>query len=199
MMNKAGEVTKGENLIFLGKNIAPLSGWLGFLNKAFLKYGDNKIFGARICDRDGEIANAGMVIDNNNTPVSAYIHLNIDFPSALKERSFQMVDHFVALKKNLFFKIGGFSQKAGKNAFMDICLKARHYTNDPDTIIYLPDLKMIFLEKICHNSNLDDSIFFYGRWHGDLWESEKRLYQEDNISKEDIAAAKISAAMQANR
>ena len=199
LMNNAAHLARGENLLFLEKNLAPLKGWLDCLNNAFLKYGKNKLFGAQICDNNGRIANAGMVVDHNNSPVSAYQHLNTNFSGVLKERSFQMVDHFVAIKKNLFFKTGGFTPDAGKYLFLDICLKACQSTNDPNTIVYLPKLKMIFLDHLNPKKNPDDSIYFYGKWNGCLWESGKKLHQEDGISSKDIAHAKITSAMEAIR
>ncbi len=196
MMNKAGEIAKGEILIFLEKNLAPLKDWLYYLNNAFLKYGNDKIFGARISDKTGKIANAGMVVDHNNAPVSAYLHLNIEFPGGLKERSFQMVDYFIAMKNNLFFRTGGFTKDAGDYAFLDICLKALKVTNDPTAIIYLPKLKMIFLDNIPRKSNMDDSIYFYGKWNSCLWDSEKKLHMDDQVSPKDIDHVKITSAMQ---
>jgi hypothetical protein len=199
MLNKAGEIARGENLIFIEKNLAPLKGWLYYLSKAFLTYGKDKIFGARVSDKTGKIANAGMVVDHNHTPVSAYLHLNIEFPGGLKERSFQMVDYFIAMKNDLFFRTGGFTPDAGGYSFLDICLKTLQVTNDPNAIIYLPELKMIFLDNIQRNQNRDDSIYFYGKWHGFLWESEKKLHRDDKVSPKDIAHVKITAAMQSAR
>ncbi len=196
-VNKACDMARGEKLIFLEKNLAPLNGWLDCLDKAFLKYGKNKVFGAQICDKNGRIANAGMVIDNNNTPVCAYQHLDTNFSGVLKERSFQLVDHFVAMGKKLFLKSGGFTRDAGKYVFMDICLKASQTTKDPDTVVYLPTLKMIFLDRISPKENPDDAVYFYGRWNGSLWESEKELYKKDKISSEDLAHARMASAMQA--
>jgi hypothetical protein len=196
LRNKAGEIARGKNLIFLEKNLAPLKGWLDCLDKSFLKYGPNTLFGARISNQNGKIANAGMVVDHNNTPVCAYRHLNMDFPGALKERSFQMVDYFVAMEKNLFIKTGGFTPDAGKYSFLDICMKVLQSTNDPNAVIYLPRLKLIFLDSLDQKENIDDSIYFYGKWNSCLWESENKLHKKDGVSPEDLAHAKMAAAMQ---
>jgi len=127
----------------------------------------------------------------------------MDFPGALKERSFQMVDYFVAMRRTLFFRTGGFTPNAGKYSFLDICLKTLESTNDPDAVIYLPDLKMIFLDNIPQKENpkgiMDDSIYFYGKWHSCLWESEKKLHNNDGVSSEDLAHAKMATAMQSAR
>jgi hypothetical protein len=196
MINEAGKIAGGETLIFLEKNLAPLKGWLSCLDRAFSKHGNNKLFGARICDQNGKIASAGIVIDHNNAPVCAYPHLNMDFPGVLKQRSFQMVDHMVALKKKLFLTSGGFTPDAGGYWMMDLCLKTLQSTNDGDTVIYLPDLKMIFLGPVPAKTKTDDAVYFYGKWTGHLWESEKKLLQEDKISQQDLAHAKMAAAMQ---
>jgi hypothetical protein len=42
-----------------------------------------------------------MVVDHNNTPVCAYHRRNISFEAAVKERPFQMVDHFMAVGKKM--------------------------------------------------------------------------------------------------
>ena len=107
-----------------------------------------------------------------------------------------MVDYFVAMKKNLFCEAGGFTLQAGRFLFLDICLKAFQLTQDPHTVIYLPDLKMIFLDPFYQKETMDDAIYFYGKWNGCLWESEKKLHMIDGISLEDIAQAKLTAAMQ---
>ena len=199
MINKAAETARGEYLIFFEKNLAPPEGWLDCLNKAFSKYGSHKVFGARISDKDGKIATAGMVVDHNNTPVCTYRNLNMDFPGALKERSFQMVDSFVAMNRTLFFKTGGFSPDAGRYAFLDICLKILQATNDPDAVIYLPGLKLIFLDHTPQRNTMDDAIYFYGKWHGCLWESEKQLHLQDGVSQEELTQIKMTAAFQAVR
>ncbi len=199
MINKAGEKAKGENLIFLEKNLAPLKGWLGCLNTAFLKYGPDTLFGARISNKNGIIETAGIVVDQNNTPVSAYQYLNMDFACALKERSFQMVDHFVAMKRNLFFTTGGFTPDAGIYSVLDICLKARQLTDNPNDVVYLPDLKMIFLDHVTPKYNADNSVYFYGRWNGCLWESEKQLHKVDMVSLEALTQAKMKAALHTSR
>ncbi|MCP3941156.1 MAG: hypothetical protein GY710_06715 [Desulfobacteraceae bacterium] len=199
VMNKILKTATGGTLIFFEKNLAPLKGWLKILNKGFATHGDAKILGARISDKEGKIANAGMVVDHNNTPICAYQHLNIDFPGALKERSFQMVDYFLAVKKELFFQAGGFSPEAGAYMFQDFCLKAIEHTGDPDTIIYLPDLKMIFLTQHPEKTDTDHAIYFYGKWNGYLWESELKLRNEDGVSLEDLTHARLTSAMQAFR
>ena len=110
-----------------------------------------------------------------------------------------MVDSFVAMNRTLFFKTGGFTPDAGRYAFLDICLKILQSTDDPDAVIYLPDLKLIFLDHTPQSNTMDDAIYFYGKWHGCLWESEKQLHLQDGVSQEELTRIKMTAAFQAVR
>lgn len=196
LINQAAENARGEHLIFLEKNLAPLKGWLSHLSQGFDNHGGNKVFGARVCDAKGKIMCAGMVVDKNHSPVSAYPYLSVDFEAAKKERSFQMVDYFAAMKKNVFCKAGGFTPEAGKYKIPDFCLKAAKVAKDPEAVFYLPDLTLIFVDPVRQKETMDEAVYFYGKWHGSLWESEQALYKTDGISPEDLARARLAAAMQ---
>ncbi|MCP3872943.1 MAG: hypothetical protein GY699_07290, partial [Desulfobacteraceae bacterium] len=195
MMNMACKRAKGKNLLFMSGLLAPCENWLVALKQAFEKYGDKKIFGAKITNKQNNIVHAGMIINENSAPVSAYLHLGHDFPFANKERPFQMFDYFIALKNDYFFELGGLWAKSGKNAFMDISLRAQENTPDSNAAIYLPELHLIQLDNKNNKIIFDDSIYFYGRWHGTLWESSEKLYNDDGISKTELDAARLISAM----
>lgn len=197
ILNQAMASARGRYLIFVEKNLAPLKNWLKHLKDAMEKkeHSGPQIFGGRISDKTGKIAHAGMVVDHNNSPVSAYRHLDLDHGGALVERSFQMLDFFIAVKREDFFEMGGFTPDAGRFRFMDICMKAIEMTNNPDSIIYLPRVQLIFLKQEPAFENMEDAVYFYARWHGQLWESESRLHKTDGISPQKLDQAKISAAM----
>ncbi|MCG8685738.1 MAG: hypothetical protein MI892_12735, partial [Desulfobacterales bacterium] len=76
MINRAAQIAIGEYLIVLDKNLSPIKRWLDCLDKAFIKHGPAAILGARIMDSKRRITNAGVVVDYNNTPVSAYRYLH---------------------------------------------------------------------------------------------------------------------------
>ena len=200
IINQAITPAAGRYFIFIEKNLAPLKNWLHHLKKAIKKNATpgEQIFGGRIADPNGRIAHAGMVVDHNNSPVSAYQHLNLDHEGAAKERNFQMLDFFIALKRDSFFKIGGFTPDAGRFRFMDICMKCIEMTDNPESIIYLPQVQLIFLNQIPALEKMEDAAYFYSRWHNQLWESENHLYNEDGISLQKLNQAKISAAMSAS-
>lgn len=187
----------GQTLVFLSPGLAPLSGWLTLLAAGMARHDQARIFGARISDDQGKITHAGMVTDRNNSPVSAYTHLDINFEPALKERSFQMVDHFLAVDRELFAELGGLTPQAGEYMFLDFCLKAEEKHETEDITIYLPELQLIFLQRPASRRTNDHSIFFFSRWHGYLWASEDRLVREDKVSQEDLGRAQLSAAMKA--
>ncbi len=195
-LNTAAASARGERLIFLEKNLAPLEGWLACLNKAFSTHGNKKAFGGRICDTSGRIIGSGMVVDRNNAPVPAYHHLFVEFPPACKERSFQMVDLMLAVEKDLFVQAGGFTPSAGPYWLMDLCLKIHCKTDDPDAIVYLPDLRMIQLAVPFQSTDRDSAVYFYSRWHSRLWTSEDALYRSDGISPQNLSHARLAAAMQ---
>jgi len=196
MMNQASKNAKGENLLFLSELLSPCENWLIAIKNAIKKYGDKKIFGAKITSKQNNIVHAGMVLNENNAPVSAYLHLDSEFPQANIERPFQMLDCFIALKKDHFFELGGFWAKSGKNAFMDISLRAREHTADSDAAIYLPNLHLIQLNTDKDKINFNDSIHFYGKWHGMLWENKEKLYNNDGVSKAQLDAARRTRAME---
>jgi len=196
IMNLAGVRAKGKNLVFLDKNIAPQKDWLNALKKGIVQFGDKKIFGAKIINRFNNIVHAGVVVDANNCPVSAYAHLDKDFPHTCKSRSFQMVNHFIGINKNFFLSAGGFNDKAGRYSFMDLSLKAMELTLDAQTVIYLSDIELIQAEPVQSIDEYDDSIFFYSKWHGALWENEDKLYTKDGVSHLQLNAARMTRAME---
>lgn len=195
MLNKASKAATGKTLLFLDKNLLPLPNWLYYLKKGIKKYGKNKILGTRILDRRGSILHAGIIIDKNHAPVSAYKYLAGEFPNAMKERSFKIFDHFICIDKAFFHEIGGFWKKAGKFMFMDLCLRADTYKKNKDTCIYIPDACMVSLNKNKERFNPDDSIYFFGKWHGVLWENQEKFYTTDKISKAELDAARLAQSM----
>nr|NJM03027.1 hypothetical protein [Desulfobacula sp.] len=165
MMNHASQKASGKTLLFLGKDLLPLPNWLYHLKKGIAQYGKDKILGAKIMDQRGSLVHAGMVLDKNHFPVSAYKHLASDFPPALKGRSFKMLDHFICIHRDFFHELGGFREKTGKFAFMDICLRA-DYRKKRDTCFYMPDAGMISLKDNTGPFNPDDSICFLENGRG---------------------------------
>ena len=173
--------------------LCPLPNWLAALNQAFADHGTDRIFGGKVINAHGSIIHAGMVLNDNNAPVSAYLHLNTDFAPANKERSFPMMDHMVCLSANLFLNLGGFSPRAGIYALMDLCLKARQRNKDNTTCIFIPGLQMLKPNDVQHIP-AQDAIFFFARWHGLLWDNEESLYHNEGISHQQLDAARMAQA-----
>ncbi|MCD4675253.1 MAG: hypothetical protein K8S18_04560 [Desulfobacula sp.] len=196
MMNLAGISARGKYLIFLSKNIMPGKNWLKPLKKGIKKFGDKKIFGAKIISRFNNIVHAGIVIDANNCPISAYVHLDKDFPHTCKTRSFQMINHFAAIDRNLFLSVGGFNHLTGKYLIMDLSLRLRELTADLKGVIYLHEIELVQACQEPECDGHDDSIFFYSKWHGSLWENEYKLYKEDGVSELQLNAARMTRAIE---
>ncbi|MBU1196539.1 MAG: hypothetical protein KKE62_11465 [Proteobacteria bacterium] len=195
MMNKASSIASGKTLLFFDMNIMPLPEWLYHLEKGIKKHGTNRILGARIIDRRNSLVHAGIVLDTNHAPVSAYKHLSGQFPQAMKARSFQMLDHFICINKTFFHQLGGFCENAGQFAFMDICLRADTYEKIKDRCQYIPEACMVSLSEDKRTFDSDASIYFFGRWHGALWDNQSTLYSADKITKAELDAAQIAQSM----
>ncbi|WP_022664656.1 hypothetical protein [Desulfospira joergensenii] len=195
MMNTASKIAAGKRLIFMEKGIIPLSNWLISIKKSMQKYGNSKIFGAKIIDSKGSLLHAGLVLDKNHTPVSAYRHLAATFPVANKERPFQILDHFLCSDKKFFHQNGGFSEISGRFFMMDLCLKINEKYPSKRNCIYLPNVDMVSINTKKERFNPDDSIYFFGKWNGVLWENQDALYKTDNISQPELNAAYISHSM----
>ncbi len=196
MMNLAGMDANGRYFIFLDYNISPAQGWLKALKQGISKYGTHKIFGARVINRFNNIIHAGMVVNANNEPVSAYAYLDDKFPHVMKERSFQMVNHFLCIERKQFFSLGGFNPEAGKYLFMDLCLRSQENDAGKNLIMYLPQIKLTQLSFSDLASDIESAIFFFSRWHGMLWESEDQLYKKDGVSSIQLSAARMTRAME---
>jgi len=188
-MNKAAQRACGRTMLFLGPGVSPLENWLACLGQAIEDYGTKRLFGGRIENLFGSLVHAGMVLNPNNSPISAYQNLDADFPNALKERSFQILDHCIAVDRNFFLELGGFWNKSGGYAFMDLCLRAKQYTGDIDVAMYLPKVRFLQLDQQTPSTDQDAAIHFYGRWHGVLWDNEDKLYAKDGISRMEVQKA----------
>lgn len=196
---KAMPQLAGNKIVIFSQLDCPLPNWLSALNNGFTKYGKNKLFGGKLINKFENIVHAGMVLNANNAPVSAYLHLDSQFRQANQERSFLMMDHMIAGSRSFFAQLGGFSPETGSNAFMDICLKARQHTNDQSCCIFLPGLE-ILKNSPTTSPSYESAIHFYGKWHGILWENEAKLYEDDGISSLQLDAARMTRAQQlANR
>jgi hypothetical protein len=196
LMNQAATTANGRYLIFMDSDLAPENDWLSSLEKGFSTFKNAKIFGARIVNRFNNIIHAGMVVNANCQPVSAYIHLDGQFPHALKPRPFQMLDRFICIEKKFFLGMGGFEIQSGRYMFCDLCLRCLHADTYPESIMYLPDVKLLCLYDKPQSTHHEDSIFFYSKWHKFLWESESRLLKTDGVSSLQLDAARMTRAME---
>ena len=195
MMNIAAQTAKGKTLVFMTDPLVPVPGWLHHLGRAIKKYKKNTLMGARILTPGNSIHHAGLLIDNNHAPVSAYKHVAADFPNAVKERPFSLLDHFLGINNAFFHKIGGFWEKSGRFLFLDICLRADTFNASKNSCMYLPDVCLVALDTNDKAFIPDDATWFYGRWHGHLWENQEKFYAQDHVNKTDLDAARLTQSM----
>ncbi len=200
MMNKAAQEANGEVILFLDEYIAPTPGWLTALRNGKEDFGKETVFGAKVSNRFENIIHAGMVVNSNAQPVSAYLHLDKKFPQSCKTRAFQMVDFFIGMDRQLFLNTGGFHPKAGRYKYLDLSLRTEDILSRKDAVVYLHDIHLMQLTQPASRQSQDDAVFFYGKWHGRLWENEDRLYANDGISNLQLSAARMTRAQNmANR
>lgn len=196
MLNKAADVSNGHNLIFMDNGLIPPPNWLYVLKGKRKRYGKKTLLGSMVIDQRRNIIHAGMAVDDNGAPVPVYRNLGYDFPGAVKERPFKMLDHFICAQRDYFCEIGGFGEEAGKFAFMDICLRADNTNGGNDECcIYIPQVCMIDPVHKKKSFNARDSIHFFGKWHGVLWENQEEIYSRDKFSKEQLDTAQLTQSM----
>lgn len=193
-LNAGASLSQGRRCVFLGRQIAPSENWLKHLSAAYDRHEPDTIFGAKIISRHQNIVHAGMVVDANNAPVPAYQHLDDKFPSANKERPFQMLDCFLSMDRSFFDELGGFHPMAGNYGFMDLCLRARQKFPS-SRAVYIPDIECLQMSAGRESTSPDDAIFFFSRWQGELWDSEADLYKSDNVSQLQLDSARMTRAM----
>jgi GT2 family glycosyltransferase len=194
-LNQGAAESQGAYLLFLDTQIAPDKDWMESLSHETQTSTSPKIFGARVVNRHGNIVHAGMVLDSNNSPVSAYLHLDAGFPHANKKRCFQMVDYFAGLHRDVFQTLDGFNPKTGQYLFLDLCLRGNQQGIHS---LYLPKVHLVQLENTMNKkkSDPDAALYFYSRWHGSLWENEQQLYESDGVSQLQLDAARMTRAME---
>ena len=194
--NQAALESSGHNLIFIDKHIVPQPYWLKHLEKAMKSNRGARLFGGKITTPYKNIVHAGIVLNVNHMPVSAYVHLDEKFPAANKQRAFQMVDHCIAIERGLFLRMGGFWSATGRYAILDLCLKAADFLNSNDAVLYVPTCHMVRQTPAQEKDIPGHAIHFYARWHGVLMESEDHLYEKDGVSKLQLDAARMTRAVE---
>ncbi len=194
MMNTAAISARGDILVFVKKSLLPHKHWLEYIKKGITTHGLQNIFGARILNQRGSIRHGGMVVDKNNSPTSVFNHLPPTFPGAMVQGRFQMVDHVVAMERNYFYRLGGFDGNADSYAFLDLCLRANALANGEYKAVYLPDVCLTALEDVIVPDR-DHALYFYGRWHGALWESQTQFLDDRHLTIEEIETARLTQSM----
>lgn len=195
LMNLGARQATGKTLIFLSPGIAPTGDWLPAIRNGIDRFGSSSIFGGIVKNQFNNIVHAGMVVDTNFSPVPAYRHLDEFFPAANQTRRFQMVDLALAIDRNRFLHLSGFSSRAGNYCLLDLCLHAALTENSSHQAVLLSDLRLLKLDNNDTEYDPAHAIHFHSRWSGHLWDSEKKLYRTDGVSDLQLDAARMSRAI----
>ncbi len=194
MMNSAALAARGDFLVFMKKSLLPHPHWLSHFKKGISTHGPQNLFGARILNPQGNIHHGGMLVDKNNSPTSLFQHLSPTFSGAMVEDRFQMIDHAMAVERHYFYGLGGFVGESGSYGFLDLCLRANASANGEYKAIYLPNVCLTELEDAIIPDQAH-ALYFYGKWHGALWESQDRFLENRQLTLEEIETARFTQSM----
>ena len=196
LMNTAATQARGRHLVFLEQSLYPKEKWLDNLEKEIKARPPETVFGAHVINTFNNIVHAGIVLNANNQPVSAYQHLDDNFPHACKTRHFQMVDHFIAVRKHFFLDSGGFDSRSGHYLFLDFCLRVNTSDAHQKSVLFCSDVRLVKCLPERYVGDVKDTIFFHSKWHGRLWENEAELLKKDGVSALQLDAARMTRALE---
>ncbi|HEY9722353.1 MAG TPA: glycosyltransferase [Oscillatoriaceae cyanobacterium] len=126
--NQGARLARGEHVLFLNNDTAPLAGWLEALLRE-LDAPDVGVVGAKLLyPQTGLVQHAGMAIAVEDTlPVHLFRHMDPRLPPVDESRDFEMVTGACMLiRRALFERLGGFDE-GYLNGFedVDLCLRVR--------------------------------------------------------------------------
>lgn len=195
LFNSAASRARGHHLIFMDEHLAPGPTWLAAADSAIKSHGKRSILGGKVINRSGQILQAGMLLNDNHSPVSAFRYLKENYPPANEIATVQLIDRFMVIERDAFLLSGGFNVSCGRYGFLDLCLRMGMKREQKGKILYIPGILLTRLSPEKRSAGYDDAVYFYSRWHGALWSNEKEFYQEKGISPTELETLRLSSAL----
>ena len=116
---------RGDVLVFLNNDMAPVDGWLDMLLDYLSEHDDVAAAGSKLLDSQGRIQHAGIVICHDGLPRHAYRGFPRHHPAVEYSRAVRAVTGAcLAIRREIFESLGGFDE-AFLNGFedVDLCLR----------------------------------------------------------------------------
>ena len=190
--NQGAKKASGELLVFLNNDTEVTKGWLLPLAKAL----EDKKTGAaagKLLYPDGKIQHAGVAISSKGIPRHIYRRFDSDFAPANKKRELQAVTGAcLAVKKNLFIRVGGFDENYINGLEdVDLCFKIRELSYK---LVYIPESVAIHHESVSKDrfKHVYRNIEYYKKKWPDARPDEDDIYRQDGFGKLFIARQHIN-------
>jgi len=180
--NTAGELARGETLLFLNSDVVPAeTGWIGRMRSALTEAWDAGIAGPKLLFADDSLQHAGLTFDRNDEGIWFNRHFFKGYPrdyapAIAKRRVPGVTGACLMIGRELFHKIGGFSEDyiLGDYEDSDLCLKVRR---EGKRILYVPQAELYHFERQSIRTHsgysrgvacLYNQRLHHGRWAEDI-------------------------------
>lgn len=193
--NFGAERSCGKYLIFLNNDTMVTPNWCKNLIDVYEKFDDVGIVGAKLIYPDGKLQEAGSIIFNDG---SGWNYGKFDTPTKPEYNFIRKVDYCsgacIAIKKELFFKVGKFDTlfKPAYYEDTDLAMKIREENLN---VYYQPFCEIIHFEGITSGTDTSSGIKkyqeinkekFYDKWQSILSEKHKEPGTNLFLSRERI-------------
>jgi len=169
--NLGAAEARGDILVFLNNDMAPVEGWLDALLDYLTEHGEVAAVGCKLLDSQGRIQHAGVVLCGDGLPRHAYRGFARDHPAVEQSRAVKAVTGAcLAIRRPSFEEVGGFDQ-AFLNGFedIDLCLRLGergygvHYCHKSELHHFESSTRTDDAESAARHEQ--NATLFLERWH----------------------------------
>ena len=179
--NQGAKKAGGDVLVFLNNDTEATKNWLPPLTKA-LKDKKTGIAAGKMLYPNGKIQHAGVAVSDKGIPRHIYRRFDSDFLPANKKREFQAVTGAcLAIKKDLFDKVGGFDERYINGLEdVDLCFKVQR---EGMKVMYIPDSVITHHESVSKDrfKHVYQNIEYYQSKWPNVAPDEDEIYKEDGF------------------